>query len=86
MSIVTATTFAILGLAFALFMVRLLVGPSLSDRILALDGMIWSSVAVLVVQAVETGDGSYLPVAVVLTLVAFIGTTIIARFIEGQGR
>lgn len=85
MSVVTAVTFAILGLAFGLFMLRLLRGPSLSDRILALDGMIWTSVAVLVVQAMASGDGSYLPVAVVLTLVAFIGTTIIARFIEGQG-
>ena len=34
----------------------------------------------------DTANGAYLPVAVVLTLVGFIGTAVIARFIEGQGR
>lgn len=85
MSTIDVITLVALGLAFSLFLLRLIVGPSLSDRILALDGMIWTSVAVLVARAVENGDGSYLPVAVVLTLVAFIGTAIIARFIEGRG-
>ncbi|MBK6855728.1 MAG: MrpF/PhaF family protein [Microthrixaceae bacterium] len=37
-------------------------------------------------RAVESGDGSFLPVAVVLTLVGFISTATVARFIEGQGR
>lgn len=82
----TAATMSVLGVAFALFGVRLLLGPTVADRIASLDGMIWCGVAALVVRAVDTGEGPYLPVAVVLTLVAFIGTTIIARFIEGQGR
>lgn len=81
----TAITLTVLALAFALFFTRLLMGPSLSDRILSLDGMIWSAVAALVVRAVDTGEGTYLPLAVVLTLVAFIGTAIVARFIEGRG-
>ncbi|CAN5837540.1 hypothetical protein BH23ACT2_BH23ACT2_15780 [soil metagenome] len=82
----TVTTMVVLGIAFTLFGARLLLGPTLADRIASLDGMIWCGVAALVVVAVETGEGPYLPVAVVLTLVAFIGTTIVARFIEGSGR
>ncbi len=72
--------------AGALFFVRLLRGPSLTDRALALDGMITAGVAALVVNAYATDSATYLPVAVVFTLVGFIGTAVVARFIEGQDR
>jgi multisubunit Na+/H+ antiporter MnhF subunit len=39
----------------------------------------------LVVNAVDTGRGAFLQVAVMLTLVGFIGTAVVARFIEGRG-
>lgn len=76
----------LLGLAFALFFGRLIVGPSLADRAMALDGMVVCGISTLVVRAIDTGDATFLPVAVVFTLVNFIGTAVIARFIEGQGR
>ena len=76
----------VLGLAAVLFVGRLLAGPSLADRVLALDGLIVCAISALVARAVESGDGSFLPVAVVFTLVGFIGTAVIARFIEAQGR
>ena len=34
----------------------------------------------------QTGEGAFLPVALVVTLVGFIGTAVVARFIEGRGR
>jgi multicomponent Na+:H+ antiporter subunit F len=82
---VIPATLLVLAAAFTLFGVRLVAGPSLADRVLAIDGMIVCGIATLVVRAVDTGDGSFLPVAVVFTLVGFIGTAVIARFIEGQG-
>lgn len=75
----------ILGLAMALFSFRLFAGPSLADRVIALDGMLWTGVVLLVVQAVSTDTQAYLPVAVVLVLVGFIATAVIGRFIEGRG-
>lgn len=75
----------LLGLAIALFFFRLLAGPSLADRIIALDGMLWTGIGLLVLQAIETGAGTFLPVAVVLTLVSFIATAVVGRFIEGRG-
>lgn len=81
-----ALVFAALGVAFALYFVRLLRGPSLADRVLALDGLTVCGISAIITRAIDTGDGSFLPVAVVLTLVGFIGTSVIARFIEGQGR
>ena len=82
----TALALAMLTLAAALFTYRLGRGPSLADRVLALDGLVVCGVAALVVTAVRTHDGIYLPVAVVATGVGFVGTATIARFIEGRGR
>lgn len=79
-----AVTSTLLVVAFALFFLRLLRGPSLADRVLAIDGLVVTGIAALVVDAVRTGSGAFLPVAVVFTLVGFVSTSVIARFIEGQ--
>ncbi len=78
--------YGLLGMAGILFGFRLLRGPSLTDRVLALDGAMAVGVATIIVRAVDTGDTSYLAVAVVLSFVNFISTATIARFIEGQGQ
>jgi len=71
--------------AGACFFARLLRGPSLTDRVLSVDGLIVCGTSALVVQAADSGDGTYLPIVVVFTLVGFIGTAVVARFIEGRG-
>ena len=71
--------------AFVGFAYRLLRGPTLADRVIAIDGMLVVGLSMLVVNAVDTGRGAFLQVAVMLTLVGFIGTAVVARFIEGQG-
>lgn len=80
-----AATFAVLGLAFACFGYRLLRGPSLADRAIAIDGMLVVGLSAIVVDAANTGRGAFLQVAVMLTLVGFIGTAVVARYIEGRG-
>lgn len=79
------TTYALLAAAFVLFAYRLGRGPTLSDRVVALDGLLVVGVSMVLVNAMDTGQGAYLPVTVVLTLVGFISTAVIARFIEGRG-
>jgi multicomponent Na+:H+ antiporter subunit F len=82
---VIPVTYAVLVLAFALFGVRMAKGPTLADRVIALDGMLVAGIGVLLVNAMDTGRGAFLQVAVLLALVGFISTSVIARFIEGQG-
>ena len=81
----TAIAYAVLGLAAALFCFRLLRGPSLADRVIGIDGMIVTGMSLLIVRAMDSGIGAFLPIAVVLALVSFISTSVIARFIEGRG-
>ena len=62
------------------------VGPSLTDRVIGIDGLLIVGVTAIVLRAMQTGEGAFLPVALVVTLVSFIGTAVVARFIEGRGR
>ncbi|HEX7131410.1 MAG TPA: monovalent cation/H+ antiporter complex subunit F [Iamia sp.] len=77
--------YGVLLLAFALFGVRMAKGPTLADRVIALDGMLVAGIGVLLANAMDTGRGAFLQVAVLLALVGFISTAVIARFIEGRG-
>lgn len=80
-----AAIFAVLLAAAGCFSYRLARGPSLTDRVVALDGLLVAGVATIAADAIRTGNGSFLPVAVVVTLVGFVSTAIMARFIETRG-
>jgi multisubunit Na+/H+ antiporter MnhF subunit len=82
---VITAIFVVLAAAGLLFAYRIARGPSLADRVLALDGLLTAGVAAIVTDAVRTGRGSFLPVAVVVTLVGFVSTAVVARFIERRG-
>ncbi|HEX5367277.1 MAG TPA: monovalent cation/H+ antiporter complex subunit F [Acidimicrobiales bacterium] len=82
----TAATYAVTALAAIGFALRMLAGPSLTDRMVGLDGLLICGVTAIVVRATDTGEGAFLPVALVVTLVGFVSTAVVARFIEGRGR
>jgi multicomponent Na+:H+ antiporter subunit F len=82
---VIGATYIVLLLAFAGFAYRLLRGPTLADRVIAIDGMLVAGVSTVIVRAVDVQRGAFLQVAVLFTLVGFIGTAVVARFIEGRG-
>ena len=68
------------------FSYRLLAGPSLTVRVIGMDGLLVVGVTAIVIRAMDTGEGAFLPVALVVTLVSFVSTAVVARFIEGRGR
>lgn len=81
----TAAALAVLCLGALVFFVRLVIGPSLPDRIIALDGVLGCVAAAVVVGAVRSGSGVAIDAVVVVTLVAFVGTTLAAQFVERKG-
>ncbi|HPU39037.1 MAG TPA: monovalent cation/H+ antiporter complex subunit F [Microthrixaceae bacterium] len=80
----TTIAFAALGIAALCFTYRLVAGPTLSDRVIGLDGLVIVGVSAVAIRAVITGNGSFLPVLVVVTMVGFVGTAASARFIEAR--
>lgn len=80
----TFATIAVLLVASALFLVRLVLGPTLADRVVALNGVLLVGMAFLALHAVQSDRNSYLPVLVVVSVVGFVGTAMIARFLRGR--
>ena len=85
MTVVTTLCLAALAAAALLCVLRVVRSRSLADRALALDTMLVVIVAGVAVDAARTGHGTYLDVLLVVALVAFIGSTAVARFIERRG-
>ena len=74
--------FVMVMAAVILAMVRLIKGPSLPDRVVALDTMTVLIVAFCGLYALESGSSAFLDVAVVLALIGFLATVALARFVE----
>lgn len=85
MSVVLGTALAGLAVAGAMMLVRLVRGPTSSDRIVALDTLLLVIVAAVAVQVARDGDRYYAGVLVVVSLLAFTGTVVVARFLEKRG-
>lgn len=73
--------FALAGLCGAY---RLLVGPHLADRIIALDVVLISLMGGITIDAARRGDSTYLMVLVVLSVVGFTATVAASRFVESE--
>jgi multicomponent Na+:H+ antiporter subunit F len=82
--IFTTVALAMLALAAALAFIRLLQGPTLPDRVVAIDLIGVLIVCIVVTVAASTGRQAYLDVAIVIALVSFVGTVAYARYIERE--
>lgn len=74
-----------LAVAAAATVYRLAVGPTVPDRVVALDTLLYIVVMGIAVAAATTGRGDFLGVLVAAALLAFVGTTTVARFVERRG-
>ena len=61
---------------------RLLDGPSLPDRMVALDTITTTIVAVSALYSIATDRGFYLLVSLVLGIIGFVSTVAVAKFVE----
>ena len=71
----------VLAVAMALAGWRLLRGPTLPDRILALDTLTIDALALLLVLGLWLGDGVYFELMLLIGLLGFIGTVVLAKFL-----
>lgn len=71
----------ILSLAFILTVVRIIIGPTLPDRILALDMLVSIGIGFIAIIAIKTSFFLYLDVAIALGLVGFLATVAFSRYV-----
>ena len=81
-SFTTSCVMLMYGLALVLALARLVRGPSLSDRVMALDFISTCLIGMIVIDAIRTGESYFLSVAIVAALVGFVGTVAFSMYIQ----
>lgn len=74
------------GLASVLALWRLIRGPRLADRVVAIDLLSTLAVGFLVLRSLETGFWLYVDVALGIGLIGVVGTTAFGIFVEHRSR
>lgn len=78
-------SFVLIGLALFLTFIRLVKGPTLPDRVIALELLASLTVGIIVLATVATGVAPFLDVALVLALTGFLAAIGFARYLEKGG-
>lgn len=81
----TVVAFVFLSVGALAFLARLLLGPSLPDRVIALDGLASTVTVGVIVAAARANSGFEIDIVLVIALVGFVGTGVLARFVERRG-
>lgn len=81
--IAIALIFALVCVAFAqvLAMIRLVIGPEVGDRILALDTMVVNAIALIVLLGLWGDTPLYFEAALIIAMLGFVSTVAYARFL-----
>ena len=69
------------AVALALNAWRLLRGPSVADRVLALDTLYINSLAFLVLLGLQLGSVLYFETALLIAMLGFVGTVVLSKFV-----
>jgi multicomponent Na+:H+ antiporter subunit F len=65
-----------------LVFVRFIKGPSIVDRVIALDLLITIGIAIIAVYSIITNQSTFLDIAMILALIAFLGTVAFSYYLE----
>jgi multicomponent Na+:H+ antiporter subunit F len=85
MSLLNVTLLAaipLLTLAVVFAFIRLVRGPGLPDRVVALDLIFTIGIGIIAVYAISTNQPAFLDVAIIAALIAFLGTIAFAYYLE----
>ena len=82
LDIVIPVSLTMLAVAFALTLWRLLVGPGLPDRIVALDTLNINAIALIVVFGIQIRSAMFFEAALLIALMGFIGTVALTKYLQ----
>lgn len=72
----------IIGLSILIIFLRLVIGPTIEDRIVALDLLSANAIAFIAVYSVQNKTTTFLDVGVIVAILAFLGTVAFAFYLE----
>jgi multicomponent Na+:H+ antiporter subunit F len=85
LDVCVAIAFLLVGIALVLTVVRLVLGPSLADRVVALDMLAVLAMGFIALRVIITQQALFLEIAIALGLVAFLATVFFARLVQERG-
>lgn len=69
------------GIGLILNLWRLAIGPTVADRVLALDTMVVNVIAIIVLNGIQTGQGINFEAAMLFALTGFVGTVAFCKYL-----
>lgn len=84
--IATMIALVLLGLALLIAVIRVIIGPTLADRVLALDLLTVVAMGFVGAIAIRTGLTLYLDIAISLALLGFLATIAFTRYMLSRHR
>ncbi|MCP1647129.1 K+/H+ antiporter subunit F [Pseudomonas sp. GD04087] len=81
LGIVIPICLVLLGIAVLLTVARLVRGPSVADRILALDTLSVEAIALIVLFGIWKGSGLYFEAALLIAVMGFVSTVALCKFL-----
>jgi multicomponent K+:H+ antiporter subunit F len=81
MDIAFQIAFVAVAIAQLMSMIRLVIGPTIGDRILALDTMVVNAIGLIVLLGIAQGTGIYFEVTLIIAMLGFVSTVAYARFV-----
>ena len=71
----------IVGLAMLMALARLLRGPTVPDRVLALDTLYVATIAQLILFGMHLGSAIYFEVALIIAMLGFVSTVVLSKYV-----
>lgn len=81
LALVIPVAYAFMGAALLLTLWRLMVGPNLPNRIMALDTLYINTAALLVLLGIDQNSTAYFEAALLIALIGFIGTVALCKYV-----
>lgn len=76
----------VLSFSGVLVFIRFLIGPNLSDRVIALDLLITIGIGIIAVYSIVSNMPTFLDIAMILALIAFLGTVAFSYYLEKRSK
>ncbi len=80
---VTAAAVLVLALCIIMAAYRVIAGPSQADRVIGLDTIGINTVGLILVLGMKSASRAYVDAALVIALLAFLGTVALAKYLAG---
>jgi multicomponent Na+:H+ antiporter subunit F len=80
-----AVAMVVLGVAAVLLTLRLLLGPTVADRVVAADGLLVTAMCGVLLASADNDSNVGIDTVLVVALLSFVATGVMARYIEQRG-